>query len=224
MERAPLVTGLVLATALVAGLASWVLGPGGRPPSSDAAGDSPALCALQADVSALVASVEWLREREQEPAPLARPALGPGRELSTLRSELTAAAEALRDLQQGMRGLERDLRARELEIRALPVRVGGVHAGSLVDAVDAKPETDWMAVEQVARSWDLDREATQRELMFRGPRELLARLGPPTHVAGEEDGQTRWTYLREVPGGGWDLRATLALRDGYVAAVDVRRR
>jgi hypothetical protein len=226
MKRAPLVTCLVLATALVAGLASWALGPGGHPPSPHADAAAPALRALQAEVSALVTSMERLREREdeEEPTPLARPALDAGRELASLRSELAAAAAALGDLQRGMRALEQDLRARELEIRALPVRLGGATAGSLVDAVDTKPETDWRAVEQLARSWSLDREATRRELMFRGPHELLARLGPPTHVGGEDDGETRWTWLREAPDGGWDLRASLALRDGYVAAVDVRRR
>ena len=53
--RAPLVACLTLVTALVAGLASWALGPGGRPASSaPSAAETAGLSALQADVHALL--------------------------------------------------------------------------------------------------------------------------------------------------------------------------
>jgi hypothetical protein len=178
---------------------------------------------LQADVSALVESVARLHEREPVPGHAPLTTLGADREMAALRSELAASAQALERLREGMQALERDLRARELEVRALPVRLGAPVA-SLGETLRARPEADWVALEQLARTWSLDPEATRSELMFRGPRELLERFGPPTHVGGDDGGETSWSWLRESPGGGWDLRVRLTLRDGYVAAVDVRRR
>ena len=228
MKRVLLLTGLVLAAVLVAGLVSWTLGPVGPSVPArtllNARLDSTELESLRGDVAVLLAAVARLEQRDAPESQPRRPSLDAGRELASLRGELAAASDSLRALREGLEELRECVRARELEIRSLPVQVGAPALGSLADVVDTKPETDWLAVDQLARQWRADPEVARHTLMFRGPRELLARFGPPTHVSGDDDGETCWTWLRPGADEGWDLRATLALRDGYVAAVDVRTR
>lgn len=215
MKSSPLLLGLCALCAFLA----WMAGASPGAPAAAAVVPGPP---ESRDVARAAPHLEPAPEppaRLELAAPARLPAGSLGgaeAELESLREELARALRSLEALQQ--RTLETRAALDALAV-ATCGHVGGAAPGTR-EALERKPETDWLAWEEVAHHWLHDREAARREVLFLAPAGLLGRFGPPTRI-GEEDGVVTWTYGRRAPGGRWDLHARLTLSGGCVSGLSM---